>query len=360
MRRLLAGGRWASHDGTRAGHTAGTPMRTSTLLFVLSLVGVLACRRTPVQPPVPAVAALSPSPQVGVPAPAPRVPRTPLRAPAASTEWPGRTFPTAVAAVNDGAEGNAPDGRAQTVDLDLDGTADQWWASSCVASRHVATGWAAVHLGTPSQPEHSVCAATVDVAGHPLVAVTGDGHEVDEGRSSTWVEAQVTAFPGNDAQLSVWSQRVEANRGSAAGDFAFTPAGTDGLRIAASLGDAVPAGSPARFEQVLRWHPSAGAFRVDSCWDAPAATPSATLPDGEARCTVTARGAFHLRDVPFAGSDAAREVPAGTALQVLSVGTVRRGATTLHCVRVPDGSVGWTFLTAAERAPCDAALPLPR
>ena len=65
------------------------------------------------------------------------------------------------------------------------------------------------------------------------------------------------------------------------------------------------------------------------------------------QCTVTPRGAFHLRPSARAESTG-RSMPSRTPVAVLARGTIVRGATRLFQVRVRDGATGWIFLGRDE------------
>ena len=64
---------------------------------------------------------------------------------------------------------------------------------------------------------------------------------------------------------------------------------------------------------------------------------------------------------PLRPSENGAAYRAGTRVAVLQRGSVRRGSATLSCVRVLDdvGTVGWAFVTDAERARCAGAHEAP-
>lgn len=295
------------------------------------------------QAPAQQPAAQQPAAQPAVPQPAPRPAVAPLRAAQPDPGW---------ATISVTSE--PPQGAAATEDYDHDGTPDAYVAGSCTVARHLARGWASVTLGTLSQPENSECGAPLRVAGRWLFPVTGGGHETDEGRSYTWKEAGLHALPVDAASTEVWGARVEDNNGNAAGEFRFEALGDGAVLVSAQMGDATPPGQSGPMFQVARWDAAAGRFAVASCWQA---TRPAAAPAGAAACTATPGASFHLRDTQTLSSENAREYPAGTTVAVLAAGALRRGEATLHCVRAPDGTVGYAFLTAEEARGCPTPLP---
>ncbi len=247
-----------------------------------------------------------------------------------------------------------PQGADLTRDLDLDGTPDAYVASSCTVARHVARGWVSVALGTRSQPENTVCGAPLSVGGRWLIPITGNGHETDEGRSHTWEEAALIAFQGDAASTEVWNSRVEENSGHPGGEYRFEMLGSDAVLISAQMGDATPQGQSGPMFQVLRFDPNTRHLSTSSCW---LTTRPSEAPTGAKMCTVAVGSSFHLRDTQTLSSENTSSFPAGSSLAVLARGTLRRGEATLHCVRAPDGQVGYAFITPAEAQVCPSPLP---
>lgn len=237
------------------------------------------------------------------------------------------------------------------VDLDEDGTVDAYDAAACRVRRTRGGHPVEVALGTRSQPENSECLAPLRVGRRWLLPVTGRGHETDEGRSYTWVEATLALLPADADSAEAWSSRFEDNRGHAAGDYAFAALGPDALVVSASVGDATPAGHVGPMFQVVRWEEVAQRLVTASCWRPTRPTQIPVVLPG---CVARPGASLHLRDTETLSAENATAVAAGTALDVLSVGTLRRGAATLHCVRAPDGQVGYAFVLPGELSGCAA------
>ncbi len=233
------------------------------------------------------------------------------------------------------------------LDLDGDGSVDAYVPASCAALRRNGAGWRSERLSALSQPENSVCHTPLRVGARVLVPVTAPGHETDEGRSYTWEEADLIAFPRDAGAVAAWGGRVETNVGHG-GDFRFEALGADAVRVSAALGDAAPPGSEGPMSLVLRFD-AHGALAPSSCWQRVAPP---TAPSGASRCSVRASSSLHLRDAQSLTRETATVVAAGSTLEVLAKGTLLRGVATLHCVRTPRGLTGYVFLTPAETAGC--------
>jgi hypothetical protein len=240
---------------------------------------------------------------------------------------------------------------APPVDLDDDGAADAYDPATCRVRRRRGGRAVEVALGTRSQPENSECFAPLRVGRRWLFPVRGRGHETDEGRSSSWVEATLALLPADADSADAWTSRFEDNDAHPAGDYAFASLGPDAVVISANVGDVTPAGQVGPMFQVVRWEAVAQRLVTASCWQParPAAVP-AVVPG----CTARPGAALRLRDTETLRADGAATIAAGTALDVLSVGTMRRGAATLHCVRAPDGQVGYAFVLPGELTGCAA------
>lgn len=209
-------------------------------------------------------------------------------------------------------------------------------------------------LGTQSQPENTVCGAPLSVGGRWLIPITGNGHETDEGRSFTWEEAALIAFPNGGASAEAWGSRVEENNGNGGGEYHFEALGSDAVLISALMGDATPPGQSGPMFQVLKWDASADSFVTASCWQA---TRPTAAPTGATACAVTLASSFHLRETQSLSRENASSFPGGTAVSVLAAGTLQRGEAKLHCVRVPSGQVGYAFVTPSEARGCPTPLP---
>ena len=94
------------------------------------------------------------------------------------------------------------------------------------------------------------------------------------------------------------------------------------------------------FSRVLRIEAARGVLAPVTCWQ------DGRLMGGPGRPGAS----FHLRAFPTAAREG-RELPAGTSVEVLYPGALRRGRARMYCVRLPDGSMGHAFLVTPDEVP---------
>lgn len=261
---------------------------------------------------------------------------------------PPRAVPAPVPAAPDGGAAASAEGAPDAlVDLDGDGQVDQVFNDPPRVVRH---GRDPEALSLDSADQSNVITGRLPLGGRIFVVVEGVGHEVDHdapggARSYTWGGVGLFEFrPGEGARVA-WEFRTEANQVDPA-SWRFAPQSDGTILATSTLGDD---GLPHTAVTARLARTAAGDLHAVTCWQ-PALPSIAETP-----CTTTVRSSFHLRlTETMRPSESAPSYPAGTRVTVLQRGTVRRGAATLSCVRLPDeaGSVGWAFVTDAERARC--------
>lgn len=249
-----------------------------------------------------------------------------------------------------GVDAGAPPEGTELVDLDGDGRLDELRRDPADVVLHRAGGEQAVSFELPSAVDGNVVTDRLTLDGRAVVVVEGSGHEVDHDgprtRSYTWAGVGLFAFPTGESPRLLWEYRIEMNGADGTGGWRFAPQADGSVLVTTSLGDA---GLPRTPVTARLTRTGDGTYELSTCWQA---TPPA---NAEPPCETVLRSAFRLRPVetmqPGEGSSG---YAAGTRVRVLQRGTTRRGTATLSCVRTLGDapSLGWTFVTDAERARC--------